>query len=185
MSKKILNSLPVNSEPVTVVKSERKLNQLTEDILYRPSDADCKVKARFWSRFEPGPLLTYNNITPELVIKLTGVTSITQNWYKPGFKAWFLNKDEAREKLEYLFMKSLDAAEQIITNEELQPSARVNMIKIIAELAAKFPTKKEEKYADKDINDMNESELKAYLDRKGVVIKQEKILDISNNSEDK
>jgi uncharacterized protein with HEPN domain len=111
-------------------------------------------------------------------LQVTGASSLKEWWGEAGFKEWFLNREEGREKLEYLFMRALDAAEDILNDPNAQASARVNMIKVIGELANKFPSKYQEKFSDEDINRMDEKQLRNYLEKRGVTIKEEKVIDI-------
>lgn len=131
------------------------------------------MKARFWQRAADDPMLDAQNAPLDTIRKLTGSEAVGKWFQIPGFREWFLNKDEHREKLEYLFGLALDAAEQILVNQDPKAqSARVNVIKVLSELAGKFPTKNA---APKDslssaINQMDKIQLEAYLQKNGVTM---------------
>ena len=57
-------------------------------------------------------------------------------------------------------------------------------IKVVAELANKFPSKQVEKFADDEINKMDEKQLRVYLEKKGLVIREEKVIEASVTSKD-
>lgn len=197
MSKTVMNS-PGKSDIVSkadnIDSTELKLsgntsvaqNVGTADFLfYQPSNNDQKLKAKFWNRFSPGPGVNLNSITLAGVKRVVNSSSLEQLWLKPGFKDWFLNKDETRERLVYLFNKSLDTLESILDNELANANARMNAVKLLAEMTGHLVKKGgPEKFADQEIENMTENQLKEYLTRKGVKLVEEKIIDTSSKSSD-
>lgn len=144
-----------------------KISEIAEDLIFVPSPAQRNVKTVFWVRYNEMGL--DSDITQAMAKQITNNSSLDKWWRMPGFENWFKNKDEHRERLEYLYSLALDAAEEILLNPDAQASAKVNMIKAIGELANKFPNKYEKaKFADEDINKMSEAELKLYLNKKGI-----------------
>jgi len=180
MGKKIINT-EINQTAKQA--GEKSLPKLADKVLFTPTSRQRKVKATFWSRFQPGPFASADSLSMTDVQGITKDPGLKEWWSKDGFREWFMNREEAREKLEYLFMKSLDVAEEIMDDPLAQASAKVNVIKVLAELANKFPSKQVEKYADDDINRMDEKQLRGYLERKGVTIKEEKVIDVSSSEE--
>lgn len=160
MSKEVKNSVSVPD----------KLGELAEAVIYTPNPSAKKLKAKFWSRYNPGLMDRTDSLPMAEVLEVTKDPRVKSLWTQPGFKDWFLNKDENRERLEYLFTLALDAAEDILVNPEIQPGARVNMIKVLGELANKFPSRyQQEKFTDDEINKMSELQLKAWLEKRGAI----------------
>ncbi len=178
MSKQIIKNTIDESKSTSLV-------DLASKAIYTPTPRQRQVKARFWVRYVPSPLATLDSLSAATVQRITGTAGIKEWWSEPGFREWFLNREEAREKLEYLFMKALDAAEDILDDPNAQASAKVNMIKVLGELANKFPSKWQEKYSDEDINRMDEKQLKHYLEQRGVSISEEKVIDVQTENNDK
>lgn len=178
MAKKTINS--AGSKPNEIKKKD--ITALAEQVIFTPTPRQRKVKAQFWSRFQPGPFVSPSALTINDIQSVVNVAALKEWWADGLFKEWFMNREEAREKLEYLFMKALETAEEILENPEAQASAKVNMIKVIGELANKFPSKWQEKFADEDINKMSEAQLKAYLEKQGVTVHEEKIIEIEDSS---
>ena len=176
---------PTKEDLTKVVKSagKRTLPSLAADVVFMPTPRQIQVKAKFWSRYQPGPFSSPGGITGSVAMEVTGVRSVADWWGKAGFKEWFLNRDEAREKLEYLFHKALNTAEQILDDPLAQANAKVQMIKVVAELANKFPTKNLERFADDDINKMDEQQIMHFLEQRGVVIRKETVVDVNSDSE--
>jgi hypothetical protein len=86
-------------------------------------------------------------------------------WYsEDGFKEWLLNRDEAAERLDYLFNLGLDKIEEIFLNPDSNPNAAVNAFKQISALAGKEPVKKTG-FTDEDIQRMDPQKLKAYIEK--------------------
>ena len=175
--KKEINTIIEQSE-------EKSLSDLADKVIFTPTKRQRQVKAKFWSRFQPGPFANPDTLSMADVMAITRASSLKEWWSKDGFKEWFMNREEAREKLEYLFMKALDTAEDIMDDPAAQASAKVNAIKVVAELANKFPSKQVEKFADDEINKMDEKQLRVYLEKKGLVIREEKVIEASVTSKD-
>lgn len=131
-----------------------------QDLIFVPNPAQRKAKARFWSHYEQfgaaGP-------DKQTALQITREPAINRWWALPGFQEWFRNEDESKERLRYLWEIALDAAEEILLNPDTQPSARVNMIKIIGNLAGKEPDKGEPKFLDTEIQKMDSQRLLDYV----------------------
>lgn len=118
------------------------LPELVDSLVYVPTTQERKLKAKFWSRAAENPLVSLNgnSITLAQVKQLAGNANIVDtSWKKPGFKDWFLNQDEGRAKLEYLFDLGLDAMEELLQNPDPKTSsAKVNAVKLLAELTGRY-----------------------------------------------
>jgi hypothetical protein len=149
------------------------LPALAEELVYRATPAERRLKARFWAALADNPLVDPKSVTLEQARSLTSSERLAKLWPLPGFRDWFLNSDEHRARLEYLFDLALDAAEQVLTNEDPKAqSARVNMVKVIGDLAGKFPrnSKSPEGGLAGAIGQMDRAQLEAYLTKQGVTL---------------
>ena len=149
MSKIVKNSSEIKS-----------LEAIKEDLVFLPSPNHRRAKSKFWSRYSD--LADGGEVSLASALQLTKEPQLAKWWNLPGFKDWFLNKDEARERLEYLWYLGMDAMEAIFLDPEANHNAKVNAFKQIASLAGKEPNKNE-KYADEDIQKMDAAKLKAYI----------------------
>lgn len=170
---------PINTNvdsPLSGKVAETK--QLAEKVLFTPTPSMKKIKARFWTRYQAGPMNDMSAISASEIAKITSSAGIKNWWGKDGFKEWFLNQDEQRERLSYLFDKSLDSLEQILDNPDAHPSAKMNAIKMLAEITGYLGKNKQpEKTSDESINQMSESQLLEYIKRKSIKLVEEKVID--------
>jgi hypothetical protein len=150
MSKEIKNSTRLEAIP-----------QLAGEVVFLPSPNHRRVKSKFWTRFDS---LTgsVSSVSMQQAMGITGESNLKKWWDQPGFKEWFLNMDESRERLEYLFMIALDAAEQVLLDPEANANAKVNLIKVLAQLAGKEPNKQEQ-FIDMRIQKMGPDQLKEFI----------------------
>lgn len=163
-----------------------KLPELAEKVLFVPTDVQQKIKAKFWTRFTPGPLVSEENISLSKALEITDCPKIRDWWHRPGFREWLLNKNEEQERVKYLFNKGLDAIESILDNPDVKTiNAKANIIKMLAEMNGYLGKRPIEKFADEDINKMSEHQLRSFLERKGVKIIEEKVLNVNNKDDDK
>lgn len=135
------------------------------DTLFRPTPEMQQWKAKYWAG-----ALSVDGAVPSLsdVVRTVGTEKIRQHWGKQGFQEWFLNKESYRWKLEYLFDRATDAMEEILDNTDPKAqSARVNVIKLISELASKMPKPEEKDGLTKQIASMDRVQLDAFLESKG------------------
>ena len=121
---------------------EANLREVAETLVYVPTNQERKLKAKYWSRAGENPLLPVSGsmVTLSSIKQITGGSqAIEAAWKKPGFQQWFLNAEDGRAKLEYLFDLGLDALEELLLNPEPKTaSAKVNAIKLLAELTGRY-----------------------------------------------
>jgi len=153
--KKTDNSIDLKKITGTVIDS------LSEEVVFLPSPKHRQIKSKFWTKFESIGLPA-SSITMSQAIALTNESSLKKLWEVPGFKSWFINEDEGRERLEYLFMLALDAAEHMLLDPDANANAKVNLIKVLATLTNKVP-KAEPQFADVNIQRMTKPELEAFI----------------------
>jgi ABC-type branched-subunit amino acid transport system ATPase component len=93
--------------------------------------------------------------------------AISRWWSLPGFKEWFRNADEFRQRLEYLANLSLDALEYVLVDPKAQSSAKVNAAKLLMEVARKMPSKvAQERFLDEAIAGMSAKQLEEFVQKK-------------------
>lgn len=159
------------------VKAEKKASSLVDlaeetGALFQPTKAQRALKARFWTIVSNSLMSTSPHQMSQMEISKTVRDSRIMNWWNlPGFQDWFLNNTEHIERLEYLFDLALTTAEEVLLSDDPKSAnAKVNMVKIIAELARKMPSKGGDKFQDEAIGKMSPEELRSYLSQHGVSI---------------
>lgn len=159
--------------PPSETVSAPSLPALVEDLLHNPTDAQRKLKTKFWMRAADNPFLDRANVTQEMVRKITGSEAVLKYWHLPGFQAWFLNQDENREKLEDLYSMALDSMRAIFLSDDPKTyAAKVNALKLLAELAGKFPTAASKDKAAEAVSAMSKEELEEFLAKSGFSIEK-------------
>jgi len=140
--------------------NEKVLESLYQDLIFLPSPPHRRAKSKFWSRHMD--LDTGSPVNLAQALQITGEPQLSRWWSLPGFLDWFLNKDEAKERLEYLWYLGMDTIESIFLDPDANHNAKVQAFKIIAQLGGKEPVKSE-KYADAQIQSMDQAKLKEYI----------------------
>lgn len=136
----------------------------TQELTFLPNPEQRRTKAAFWAVMEENPLVDRENVNQELVIRITGDTRLKRWWGIPGFRQWFTNQEEFRQRMEYLSNLVLDTYEDILSDPKANPSAKVAAGKVILEVAKKMPSKQNEPvYADANINNMNRKQLEEFI----------------------
>lgn len=157
------------------------LTQVLDDIIFSPSIPQRKLKAAFWTRYGQNPMATVSTMTGDLASRISGSSSVKSWWEQPGFKEWFLNEDEFRQKLEYLASLALDTIEEVLLDPEANANAKSSMSKLVLEAASKMPSKwQNTKYMDEQVQKMDEAQLEAFIKQRGIGLLDDGQKDKSN-----
>lgn len=180
MAKNVKNTSHSSTDMSDLVpaKAEKNLPKLVDKFLFAPTNNMIKIKSKFWSKYNPGPFSSPDNLTMAQALKVTDSPSLERWWSEPGFVEWFTNREEEREKIKYLLNKALDSLESVLDDPTTNPNAKVNATKVLLETAGYLTKKPVEKFADDQINKMSEQQLMAFLEQKGVKITQEKVVEV-------
>lgn len=151
-----------NIKPVEV------LEHVASELTYLPTPEQRKVKSAFWTRFNENPICEPADITLTTVLKFIDDHRVPRWWPDQSFQQWFRNKDEFRQRMEYLAQLALDGLEFVLADPKSQATAKVNAAKLIMEVARKMPPKQAvEQYLDEKIANMDRRQLEEYI-RKSV-----------------
>jgi hypothetical protein len=125
---------------------------------FRPTESQRKAKAALLA-FLADPetmLFDLKSLTVDRAISLTGIPALRTWWNQPGFRAWFINKEESRQKIKYLTDKALESAVQILDDPDPRASsAKVSILKILLTYEAQEQTAKTNtKFDNMDINQL-------------------------------
>lgn len=156
----------------------KELESLLSEVTFTPTVEHRRVKSAFWASVEDNPM--YNDhlaITAAQVAYVTGNGNISKWWSEEGFPAWFLNTEEFKQKRRYIANLALDRLADILQNPDTKESSMVAAIKLAMELDDQMPNKKEVKYADAAIGNMNEKQLEEFLKNRTISIEPERIVD--------
>lgn len=152
------------------ISSHGDLPALAEEVLYKPSPAERRLKARYWSIMDGALLL--GEPTQADINRTLGGNYLSRSWAKEGFKEWFLNKEEGRARLEYLFDLGLDSLETILTDPDPKSnSAKVAALKLLAEMTGRSTKSKPEKSPIMDaIAGADKAALEAMFEKQGLKV---------------
>jgi len=154
------------------------LQDVTAELIFVPEKEHQKLKAQFWARFSASPFADMDNVTLSQVLEKVQDARLRKWWSVTGFKEWFTNRDEHRERLEYLFDLGMSRAESILMQDDPKSAgAQVNLIKLIGELTGRISGRgsKDEKFSEAKINNMSEADIQKFLEKKGVLIAPKKL----------
>ncbi len=148
----------------TITKAAQHLEIVASELTYIPSGEQRKSKSAFWARFNDNPLCEPQDITLAIALQFCNDERLTKWWPQDGFKEWFRNRDEFRQRVEYLVHQALDSLEYVLVDPKAQASAKVNAAKLLMEVARKMPQKNQaEQFLDEKISSMSRKELEEYI----------------------
>jgi len=162
------------------VKSNKPSN-----LIFTPTPSMKRIKARFWTRYQETPTSQISDVTAAEIAKVTGSAGIKNWWSKDGFKDWFLNKNEDKERISYLFDMSLEKLEDMINDPSVNAGVRLNAIKLLAEMNGNIGKSKKqpERFADEQIEKMSESQLIEFIKEKQIKLVEEKIIEAETSKD--
>jgi hypothetical protein len=142
------------------------LDKLTDDLMLDVTPAMQRAKSAFWTIAADTPMVDPSDITLAAIQQICPDTRVKRWWSIPGFREWFCNKHEWRQRVEYLVNRGLDAIEDVLSDPEAAPSARVKAFEVLAKLSNKEPARvKEVRFADSQIEKMSKEQLEAFIER--------------------
>ena len=140
------------------------------DADYRPNRKERQAKAAFWSQAADDPFMNVEAYRAGTKGALEAYIGMKLPSWSEDFKAWFFNRQEHKHRVEYLFGLALDAAEEILLNNDPKvQGARVQLIRALSELAGKVPHKQaaiqiqNNTIASGLIDNMTKEQLEAYV----------------------
>lgn len=151
------------------MKPAQKMVQIVDELVFTPTYEQVQVKAAFWAKFSANPLVDTSKIGLTTVQKFVNDPRIERWWTHRGFQEWFLNEEEFAQRIQAIAFLGLGALEDILTNPDANPSARVNAAKLALEAANKMPQKWQKiQYLDDSIQKMDQAQLENYLRQKSL-----------------
>lgn len=153
----------------TVTKAVEHILATTRDLTsFFPTEAHIRAKANFWTHFSETDTPVPDQVDLSTAARFSGDRRIQTWWSTPGFQDWFLNREEFKQRMEYLSNLCLDQLESILTSN-VNPSDKLAAIKLIMQVSSKTPdaraSDKQGKYLDSKIAEMSREQLEAYIRR--------------------
>lgn len=141
------------------------LDQAVDVVAFQASDAQKRAKSNFWSFFASGDALPPTDVDLATASRYAGDRRISEWWTLQGFPEWFANKDEFRQKVEFMAGVVLDEFFSLIRSPDTQATAKVAAGKVILEAAKKLNNKpaSEESQVSDQIAKMSKDELEAFI----------------------
>lgn len=137
------------------------------ELMFVPTEEMREVKAAFLAKAQDNPQIDMDALSLAQVLKTVNHTKLTHWWKQDGFKEWFANSAEWRQKLEYAIDVGLDAVMEIFKCKDPKSfGAQVRALEVLARLANKEPARvKEVKVLDKDVQGMDQKQLDDFIKR--------------------
>ncbi len=150
------------------------LKTATEELSFRPTDAQIRAKSQFWQRFSENPICDASQIDLPSVLQLVNDSRMNRWWSMSGFQAWFCNQGEWRELMETTAYKALQKLDEIISmpSEGKIVGAQVNAIKLLFEAGRKMPPRQapKQEYLDGKVAGMSSIQLKEFLHKNRAIL---------------
>lgn len=165
----------------------RALQATTDVSIFQPLPEQRRAKSNFWTHFSGGEATTLPpNPSLALALQYGADRRIQQWWPLPGFQDWFLNRDEFRQRMEYLSNLALDELEALLTAKSSMNSDKLSAIKLIMQVGQKIPTGKSEggDMIDAMISKMSKAQLEEYIQSSLRLLPSARTLDAASNSAD-
>lgn len=148
-----------------LTKIRNQLGKATDVVSFSPTEAQRRAKSNFWSFFASGEALPPTNVDLTIATKYAGDRRVAEWWQLEGFADWFANRDEFRQRVEFLADLALDELYHLIRDPDTQATAKVAAIRMIMDVGKKLAQKtpnEDESIAGK-ISEMNQKQLEEYI----------------------
>jgi hypothetical protein len=148
-----------------LTRIRNQLGKATDVVSFSPTAAQRRAKSNFWSFFASCEALPPDQVDLLIATKYAGDKRISEWWALEGFADWFANKDEFRQRVEFLADLALDELYHLIRDPETQATAKVAAIRMIMDVGKKVSQKAptEESVAGEKIASMDKKQLEEYI----------------------
>lgn len=148
-----------------LTRLKNQLGKAADVVSFSPNEAQRRAKSNFWSFFASGEALPPTQVDLAIATKYAGDRRISEWWQLEGFADWFANKDEFRQRVEFLADLALDELYRLIKNSDTQATAKVAAIRMIMDVGKKISQKapSEESQVGEKIASMDKKELEEYI----------------------
>ena len=174
MQKKVINTVSSTS-PIPAQENEKPAGAEVQEIreFFVPTDAQLRAKCRFWTQYADraeDELPT----TIQGVAEGAGTSTIRKWWYQSGFKDWFMNQEDSKEQIQYAYEKLLRSVQTSLMLEEPKAGQLLNLTKTVRLIEERlYPAHLSSgDDAEADVSKMSESELVAYLEERGISVRE-------------
>jgi hypothetical protein len=150
---------------VDLTRLRNQLGKAVDVVSFTPTEVQRRAKSNFWSFFASGEALPPTQVDLAIATKYAGDKRITEWWQLEGFPEWFANRDEFRQRVEFLADLALDELYHLIRDPETQATAKVAAIRMIMDVGKKLSQKspnEDDSVAGK-IAEMNQKQLEEYI----------------------
>lgn len=136
-------------------------------VTFVPKDSHRRAKANFWTTVQELGLPIPAEPDYSLALQHSGDAAIQRWWGEPGFRDWFWNRDELRQRVEMLLHQGLDTIQYLLLDEEGTASSKLESMKILLQMSNKMNPAPEagDKFLDKKIAEMTRAQLEEYIGR--------------------
>lgn len=134
--------------------------------VFKPNDAQRLAKSTFWSYFIESHTPPPEVIELSTALRYGASKGISDWWSLPGFQDWFTNKDEFRQRIEYLASLCLDELEHTVRDRNGNPTARTAAIRMILQASNKLTegaTSKGGTFLDESVSKMDRNQLLDFI----------------------
>lgn len=140
------------------------LTAASQEVVFSPTPEMRRAKAAFWASLDDTPAGDIaETMTLAAATSMGADKKLSRWWSIPGFSDWWQNKEEFKQRLEYLAQLALDSLEAVLTDPDSNATARVNSAKLVLEAANKMPKKHAEDTVDQKLAGMSRNELEEYV----------------------
>lgn len=128
-----------SSHGYTPVEPDMTKVRSADDISYEPSPAQRKCKAKLWTTLRDDPSIDGKSLTLAAAQQICDSGSLDKWWKQPGFREWFLNKDEWRETVELSLSLWADSISSRLLAGTLSDKDLIAAGKLLAEIGGRMP----------------------------------------------
>jgi hypothetical protein len=156
----------------------RVLAAASQEVVFAPTPEMRRAKAAFWASLEGTPSGDLaEHMTLAAASSLGADKKLSRWWAIPGFSDWWQNREEFKQRLEYLAQLALDSLEGVLSDPDANATARVNSAKLVLEAANKMPKRAAEEDISSRLAAMSRNELEEYVrTRMSTIFNQDKYL---------
>lgn len=148
----------------------RLLAEISDVVEFTPTKDHRRAKSNFWTSVVEQDVSLPPDPDMLTVARYAGDRRLEQWWDIPGFRDWFLNRQEFMQRVDTLTQLALDEMERILTSTDPKSNtAKVAVMRMALEAGGKLGANREsssEETTDDKILRMTRKELEEFIQEK-------------------
>lgn len=107
------------------------LDRVRDTVSFVPNNEQKRARSNFWIAVGELGIDIPQQVGLPVVLQHAGDKRVAEWWVLPGFQDWFLNREDFRQRVDFLSSMALDELEKTLQNPAASPKDKILVAKML------------------------------------------------------